>query len=510
MKFSLLLFTGLFLVSHKLCAQDNQSQSSVYRSSVDELLTIKKIVVLPTSDNLGGIYARPIEKTIKNIFSKSHHWDLVKDDGIGMIITPNELEINPILSKKLTNNLSADAAIVAQAIKGPNGLTLKVHMYLIKNGRLLAKASAKNSKKFELRDIKKVTIGLVGQILNQIPYEGIVLSRQGERVTLNVGLNDGAKPGQVLSVIQIIKAKYHPKFHFLISTEKEVLGKVKVIKVDKTLSFGKIITEIEKNAIQKNAKVVGLNQVSYNADALSLSNNSTDTLMLRPDHKMSFGKSPKKWLPQKPPTFGSVSAGIGLGSFTSDVRKLSQSFKTSDSLGKNVLFDAELWLTQKITLHAHIAQGIVASNSSANYDFMGGYTYRFGHDVWDSVVEFLIGYASYKVDVNDLSATVTGLTYSGFKMGVSGLFPVSQDRKWALGAKLFMFLSPNLSQSPSSGSASSITANHFAVFGHKKLRENLKAIASLDIELYTAKFSGAAQSSSQKSTILSAGLSYMF
>lgn len=503
------LFFIVLLCSTQSYAQV-QEQSSFYKSKIDEILTIKKIAILPATDNVGGIYARPIELTIKKIINENHHWDIVNDDYIGPILTPTELEVNPEKAKSLVKNINADAAISAQAIKGPEGISIKLHLYLIKDGRLLSRSELNSSTHFEIKKIKLETKKLTEKVLQKIPYDGLVLSRIGKKVTLNVGYNDGIKPDQIVSVVQIIKANYHPKFKFLISTEKEILGKIKILKVDKTLSFGQIITEIDRLAIEKNAKIIGLTQIEYDNVSDIKGTSSINQLLSRTDSKISFGKKPKQWLPKKPPTFGSVSAGLGLGSFDSDIRREGSSYKTSDSMGKNLSFNGDLWLTAKVNLHAEIKQGIVDSNSSANYNFLGGYVFRLGNSVWDSYVELLAGYSSYSVDVNDFASKKTNLTYSGLKLGVQGQVPITSDKKWAIGAKLFLYPSPSVSYSPKVENLSDVTANQFSIFGHKKIGEKLKVTTSIDTELYTSKFNGSTESSSQKSTTLTTSMTYLF
>ena len=215
-------------------------------------------------------------------------------------------------------------------------------------------------------------------------------------------------------------------------------------------------------------------------------------------------------MPQKPPTFGAVSANLGFGNFGSDVRRSGSSYKTNDGFSKNLKFHGELWIDPKYSLHAGIKQGIVANNSVATYDFSVGYNFRFTGDIWGPKVELLAGYASYIVDVEDISSSVTKLNYSGLRLGLSGMFPVTADQEWAAGGQLFIFLAPSVAQTPRVGSVRSTTANHFAFFVHKKMGINWKFQGTLDIELYTAKFGGATSNSSQEQTTLSGGLTYLF
>ena len=109
------------------------------------------------------------------------------------------------------------------------------------------------------------------------------------------------------------------------------------------------------------------------------------------------------------------------------------------------------------------------------------------------------------------------MNYTGFKLGASGLFPISKDQKWHAGAHLFIFVSPNLTESPgTSASSSDNTVNQFGVNVSHKMKENFLLLGNLDFTLYSTKFSGtgtraiSATSSSQKHTTFSAGAAYLF
>ena len=96
---------------------------------------------------------------------------------------------------------------------------------------------------------------MLKDVLKKIPYDALVLSRQGNLITVNLGKKDGIEKGKVLTVIQIIKEQRHPKFGILIKTDKEILGKIKLLKIDDNLSFGKIIVEKEKKIGGENQDV---------------------------------------------------------------------------------------------------------------------------------------------------------------------------------------------------------------------------------------------------------------
>ena len=164
-------------------------------------------------------------------------------------------------------------------------------LFLTRDGLLFSEYNKRNLKQFELNQVKDEVRKQLQEIVKKIPYQGLVLSRTKNRVTINLGKRDGVSKEQILSVIQVIKMNRHPKFKFIIDTEKEILGKVRLLKVDDSLSFGKIVTEKEPGAISKKMqKSRGLDFVSY-GDSNSLGTGVEGDLMDRPDSLLSFGKN---------------------------------------------------------------------------------------------------------------------------------------------------------------------------------------------------------------------------
>ena len=152
----------------------------------------------------------------------------------------------------------------------------------------------------------------------------------------------------------------------------------------------------------------------------------------------------------------------------------------------------------------------------SSYDLLLGYGFRTGPDVYGARFDFLGGFGNYQINTDDVTNGLTSMNYSGVKLGLKGYFPITFDRKWAVGAELFMFLNPRLSESPgTSGASSSNTINQFSFFTRYKLSASMFVLGGLDIELYSTKFSGTgsrtfASGASHRHTSLSSGLLYMF
>jgi hypothetical protein len=529
-----LVATAFVSTGYRTFAQSpSAADKATYHSEVDDLLSVERVSLLPFTDNLQGIYARPLEAHFTQMVNQMHRWDFVPANKSGMILSPEELEASPEKAIQVSQGMGAEAFFAARITKGPNGVIIHLSLFLSKDGKLLSQAILKDYKQFNINDLKEQMQRLLTEIVSRLPYSGRVLSREANRVTLNLGTKDGVQTNQMLSIIQLIKAHRHPKFNFLVRTEKEIFGKVKVLKVDETLSFGVVVSEKERGAIQKGSKVGPLDFVTYSGkESLSLEPSPEEALENREDSAIAFGKNARAWQPQNPATFGQVGARFGLSS-VSESTQLSGfgGLEAKNSFSPGILIEGELWVTPEWTFRARLKQGIVTvdnprsgstptelNQSYSYYEAGVGYRLRFGPYGWSPYAEPYLGFLSHKLFTDDANPdSFLTQQFTGFKIGVNGASPISVGGEYGVGGEFAMVLKPSLKESPAtSGRSSEAQIVQFGLFGFKKLGERLKAQLNLDFEMYSATFSGdgtrdnAATSSSQRFTTLSGGLYYMF
>lgn len=506
-------------------------QSATYKSTVDERLTIRKITVLPGSDNTDGIYARPIEAHLVSLVKSSHRWEYTESGLTALPKTPLELEENPEFVKAAMASVDADAAVLPVITRGPNGLSMRLDLFLKVDGRLLAQEILRDYPRYELADVRATSTGLYRKLVSTIPYEGLLLSRQGTRVTMNLGKDDGIRVDQSVSVVQIISETRHPKFGFLISTEKEILGQVKVLKVDDTLSFGVITAEKERGAIRRLAKISGVRPVEY-GEAQSLTPGGETDVRSRADAGTAFGDGAKEWLPTKPPAFGQVGLKLGFGNYTGSTNVTGVgSLEAKTSLFPFIGVNGELWLNPQWSVLADVTQGILSTSNPRSGSTPGdlnhamskfsmaiGYNFLIRDDFFGPKFQLKTGFSFYRMFVDDSSPTaLTTVNYNGFLLGLGLYFPVANDGIWAVGGDLALTLFSKLNETPvTSASSSNNTINDFSLFLERKIAINLKARAALDFSLYSSSLSGtgtrteSATSISQRTMGLSAGLTYQF
>jgi hypothetical protein len=542
MKPSRLLFILIALLPLLSRAQDSQTtgqkaveQSATYVSQVDESLTIRRVAVLPSSDNVDGIYARPIQTQLIDLVKASHRWDFSDASVTGAMPSVSDLEEQPALALKTFGKLNTDAVILAVASRGTNGMSVRLDLFLRKDGKLVAQESFKDNPRTEIPQLKEQIRVLYSRLSNKLPYQGLILSRQGNRVTINLGKSDGLRKDQTVSAVQIISVQRHPKFNFLISTEKEILGQIKILKVDETLSFGAIVNERERGAIARFAKITSLRPVEYGEPTIDGDSNLT----ARPDANVVFGEKPSEWIPSHPPAFGQVGFRLGFGSYSSNLSGISSDCcEAKTAVYPSVTIDGEIWINPNWIARALITQGVMSTSnprsgaspsdlnhSYSRYELEVGYNFLLKDDFFGPKIQIDAGLASASMKVDDSNPRgLTSTAFSGLLVGVVGTFPLDDSKQWMIGGKFNLFLFPKLSESPvTSGGDPKANINDFSIFAQKKLSENLRAVGSLDFSLYSASYSGAgnrydssgtvpevATSLSQRHTVLSGGVVYMF
>lgn len=529
---------GLSGLSAPTNATPVQDQSSSYVSPVDEELTIRKISVLPVSDNVEGIYARPIENQIAQLAKSSHRWDFVESNIAGNLPSLIELEESPAEFLRVTKTIEADAVLAATASRGPKGLSIRLDLFMKKDGRVISQEILRDHPRFELPEIKERVAELYQKTLERIPYDGLLLSRQNNRVTINLGKSDGLTKDQMVTVIQVIGVTRHPKFNFLLSSDKEILGRIKILKVDETLSFGAIVSEREKGAVRKYAKVSGLSQVNYPEPARLEEGTASTEIHDRADANLIFGKEPKEWLPVRPPAYGEVRVNLGLGVYHSAVNlgNAVGSLEAQSYVYPSINLSGEIWLTPQWFVKGLMARGVLATaNPRANstpktinqslqrYSLEGGYNFLLRDDFFGPKMYLTAGFSNYRMYSDAASPEVFQTTiYSGAMIGFGGLFPINDFRTWYLGGKMNLYLFPSFNEAPhASGASASSTVTEFSTFIEKKIAENLRATGGVDFSLYSSTITGqgtrtgpsgleSAISASEVHSVINGGLSYMF
>ncbi len=524
---SFLVCGGCFFTAALSWGQTNAQNT--YFSAIDQDLAIKSIVLVPITDNVGGIYSRPAEEEVRKLLNEDKQWSL-SNYPTDLKIKTEVLDERPEDVKTILQNTQSEAALATRIIRGPRGISITMTLFVGRDGLPLLQESLNDFKGFETAEIRSEVRKMFENIKYRMPFRATILSRRGQQVTLNLGGNYGLKNDSRVSIVQIIKVNRHPKLNILISTEKEVLGRVKLFKVEPYMSFGYIEMEKEPGVISVGSKVMPDEFVKYSLPVTTPSGKILQDITTRPDKDVAFGEEPQEWLPTMPPQYGKVELMAGLANYTQNVSLQSGSISGSDNLTPNIMVRGEIWLNPEWYVSAQLRQAVmsvqnnlVGSSPGKLNVAMGQYAVNFGYnflltsDYFGPKLQVGAGYMNTNFSADDSTPTAfTTMRYGGLLLSLAGQFPVSEDIPVDIGGKFDFFLNPSLSESKSSGSSSSNKINSFSFFVDYKMKTRFKIRGELMLENYSSDFSGTGQratpasSTSHRMTTLMGGVQYLF
>lgn len=513
------------LLSFCISAEAQTSVQNAYVSAVDQDLAIKSIVLVPTTDNISGIYAKPVEEHLRALLNSDKQWSLTEFPK-GVSAKSETLDENPADVQKILQAAKTEAALTTKIIRGPRGTSITLTLFVGREGFPLLQESLTDYKGFDIADIKAEVTHLFENIKNRMPFRATILSRRGQQVTLNLGSNYGLKPGSRVSVVQIIRVNRHPKLKIMVSTEKEVLGRVKLFKVEPYLSFGYIELEKEPEVIAVGSKVMPDEFVKYSTPITTPSGKILADVTTRPDKEVAFGEDPKEWVPEAPPQYGKVEILAGFTSYNQNANLTSQSISGSSNLAPNIAIRGELWINPEWFVGVNLRQSVFSIDnnlagstpgslnmSMSQYSVVGGYNLLLSNDFFGPKMQFSAGYEDTNFKVDDSNPTAfTSNKYGGLMLSLGGQFPMSEEIPIDFGGKFNLFLNPSMSESPSRGGSRDSKINSFSFFMDYRLKMKFKIHGELLFENFSTDYSGASDRSSvsHKMTTLMGGVQYLF
>lgn len=508
-------------------------QSTILKSSVDESLSIKTVTVAPFLDNVSQIYGKPLSGQMRGIIEEDKQWDL-RSFPENIKTTPEEYEDQPTLVQAALKKANADALVTGRIAKSSKGISIRLNLFTGNEGLLLTQEILQDFSGFEISEVRAKLAEMFFRLKSRLPYSGVILSRRGQLMTINMGKNQGVRENMELSVVQIIKFHRHPKFHFIISAEKEIIGRIHIDKTEEALSFGTLIMERSENVIQPGMKVIPVGFIEYPLKPKGADGQLIEGLATRPDSAVSLGENqPQEWIPLPTPSLGKIALLLGLGDYVvSNTLSSVGGVDGTASIAPSFHVEGELWLTTNWFLALDLRQYIATisnrypgsspgmiSVSTLQTSLQLGYSFLLNEQFFGPKIQLLGGYSKLSSSLDNSSPVAyTSMNFGGFAVGLAGSVPVSEETPLTLGAKMMYYLNPGVSESPvSSGSSSSAQISSFSGFGTYRWTEHINLRGEIQYDLYRARFSGtgtrgadSASSASHTMTTLAGGVEFLF
>jgi hypothetical protein len=494
-----------------------------YRSDIDKLLNLRSVVIVPVYDNVGGVYKTAAEKRLNELIVDDHFWSLVElklpANKNGTQFRADWFEEKPDFTQQVMANSQADSLLSAIITKSSSGLTVNLVLY-IKDGSPLISVSYQDEKTFEISKVNNIITDLYIKLKKKLPYNGLIMSRTGNLVTINLGQKNGLKQNDKLSVAQILAIKRHPKLKFMTGVEKEVIGQIILTKVDTDLSFAQISFEKEIGVIEKGSKLLPVNFVEYGEQTASTS------------PVLENEKDAQEWVPAPAPQYGKVSVGIGVTDYKiSAMNKAgTNDYSSSQNLAPTLKLGMELWITSEWFASLDLEQSFFkASNglsgstpdslsfTHSRYDLVFGYKYAVSGNFWGPQLSIGAGFLMGSTQVSDSNPVAyTSNSMNAWQIHLGGYFPISEDNKTAFGAKAKFVLFETFKESPVDSGKGDATINNFGIYFTHQISTNLQFKPEMNYGMNSVSYSGTGsntnpiRSSEEKSVSYLFGVEYLF
>lgn len=500
-----------------------------YTSEIDQKINLRTITLAPVYDNVNRVYADPIQKLLIELLQNDKIWgySVFPESNKKLFVETYDTNSKDVL--EVLNKTGSQGLLTAIITKGPNGLSAKLRLYTADQGFILGEESFQDVTTFEIPKLREEFITLYQNIKNKLPYRALIMSRRGLEVTFNAGSKSGLNVGQELTIAQIIKINRHPKLKYLVSTEKEIIGRVQITKVEPYLSFAQIIFEKETGVIAVGAKLLPTESISYPRPIINSSGevigDKITALSHAPSEPVNTPSPPA--VVSEPLVAGKALLQLGAGQFTESGRFNSgAAVESSQTLVPSLLLGAEFWFGKNWFAGVNLMQSnfsaanTFASSSPANlnytyakYSAAVGYFFLLHNDFMGPKLSTQVGYATYKTDVTDTTPTAFTSTNSGGILAkVTGSFPLQPEYPFSIGASFDIMLTSQFNETPLTSGAASARISSFGLNASFQASKVLQYRFDLNFDQIQAEFSGAGlkRSSTVKMTTQLFGIEYLF
>lgn len=503
------------------------AQIKTYQSAIDQTLNLRKIAVVPMEDNVKHIYASPLTESLLSELKQDRRFEVLA--GPAPRFAPEEFEGNPKSVATYLSSVKADALITSRLIKGARGLSLRLTLIAGSENLPMAQEILEDYPGFETEDVKRQLSQLLAKLLSRLPYQALVTSRQGQVVTLNAGSRHGLRLNDEIFVVLITGIERHPKFKFITKVDREIMGKVRLEKVDDSVSFGSLVSERSANLVQAGFKATWSEPVSYPRAGITEGGGLVPGIGDRPDAPLAYGNAPREWTTGQDASFGKVALLAGIAQ-----TNLSTTLSTGDSAsGANnfsplVRIDAQMWLDPRWQFDLIIEQmatkipNELANSSPSNLNLqmqelslLLGYNFLVEpEDFWGPKFELMGGFSKTTLFVDDSTPRAhTSKEYGGFAFGLGGSFPLvaENNSRWLLGGKFLYYWQPTISETPVSSGSASNQITHFNLFAEYGISTKMAFRTDVNFKQVSSSFSGGpANSASANMVNLMAGAAFYF
>lgn len=477
-------------------------QSSLYAN-----LNMRRCLLLPVEDNLGGALSFKVFKEVEQSL-KNSDWCFYKSNSKIMDILSNhrknlkELIKDPSVIRVIAEKTKAGSLIKVKLVKELNGIAVQINVFG-SNGEDIYFSEKGQSRQDDYKVVAQMIKNWLNVYSKQIPYEGKIVGVLGTQFTIDAGKSRSIFQGNEIIVMRPTNKRAHPLLKEIVDWETEKIAEGKVIFSTDNQSQGNIKLYSGKKKIRMGDWII-LKKESLTGEKVEKVAFDED------DNQFKFGK------------MGTVSLNFLLG-------KTSVTTENSGSIGKlsgNSLgldLDVNIWITRKYwaslglsriqgTMKGREGIGADVENevTTSNFNVKFGYKYLPMGFFNGPQVDFYGGFASQKYAME--TSTTYGLTeisFAGLTFGAIGTLPIQNMFK--LKTELSFIFNPSYEELSSIyGEDDSASSYRIRFGGNYLYAPNVTIDLFYSIVSSKASFLSPVRSIQAKVSALNLGATYTF
>jgi hypothetical protein len=232
---------------------------------LDKKFFLEKIAILKASDPWKGLFAEMIHSVYVDYFSTKKRFLVADFSEVQPILAQFESSERSLLENvqilaEIARVTQSSSLLRTQVFKESNQYHFKIDWLHAPWMERIAKIEffldpPEPGTPFKMETIKSAFDQQLDSLLAQVPFLGEITGRDANLVTLNLGAASGILPGSVLEMSTLEEVKKHPLLNEIASWKLVPTGKVEIEHVKESLSFGKVIHELDHQKIARYQKI---------------------------------------------------------------------------------------------------------------------------------------------------------------------------------------------------------------------------------------------------------------
>jgi hypothetical protein len=470
---------------------------------------LKNCMLLPVEDTFQDTISFKVFLEIEN-YLKESDWCYYKYNSEILNILggyKNNLSShlrNKIILKLVADKTKAGSLIKIRLIKKSKGIRLKLIIYGANGG----------DKYFdETIDLETIDLNLVSRTIKNwlnifskdIPYDGQIVGILGDQFTIDMGQEMGLIPGTLVKILRPIRKRKHPLLKKIVDWETKEIGSAKIFLSSDSSSQGKVYDYEPKEKLK-----IG--------DWVLIDNRDIDGVVKIPG-RINFPKEDNSF---KYGRLGEIGLLLNFGTGAAISNKTASDSVKLGGILLGLDANLEVWLTRNFWTELsflknfgtlELEEGSISSISSATsysqFKLKFGFKYLPLGFFYGPQIDGYIGFANYGYSLDHLpTAKLTGISVSGFVMGVRASMPIINKLRGFIGFDFL--LGPGFEEEKAlNGSVESASHYHLNFGGDYIFARNIKLTGSFSIDVSKGTYSES-KDVKLKNSALKTGIKFTF